>query len=240
MKKNVDHEFITAYAKIKFKQEKYSYYLQCLTVNIGRRTKNNINNIDIDLGKSKSISRLHAIINYDFEKELFVLHVLSINGLWIEGLWYGKGAKIELGKKTKIQIDMKIFYFVLPSEIYSNNTNDFSQSASISNGIQQPISNPIKPVNNPVNNINNINNINSKLLNFNNHKFSIPLFPQATDKTFQNFKRPNVAYTTLINRELQDAPNNTLSVVQICIKLMQKYDWFNINKESGWQVRFLI
>ncbi|TIC66212.1 hypothetical protein E3Q02_01941 [Wallemia mellicola] len=212
--KRPGYETIAAYAKLHFKQEHYAYYLQCLSVNIGRRSTTSDIPIDVDLGSSKSISRLHASISYDFERELFNLNVDSINGLWVEGLWYGKGARIELGRKTKIQIATKIFWFVMPSEkdiIPASTKNPTSTKKA------QKTATSAKP---------SVNN-------------GIPVYPQVTEHTINNHRRPNVAYTTLIAAELQNA-GVKLTVNEICILLMQKYDWFAINKDSGWQTAILL
>lgn len=210
--KRPGYETIAAYAKLHFKQEHYAYYLQCLTIDIGRRCPTSTSPIDVDLGTSKSISRFHASISYDFERELFNLNVYSANGLWADGLWYGKGARIELGRKVKIQIATKVFWFVMPAErdIIPTSTKLPSKKAQKAA---------------PKANISN-NNANSN---------SIPTYPQATEYTLSNNLRPNVAYTTLINAELQDA-GVKLSVGDICERLMHKYDWFAQNRESGWQV----
>ncbi|CAE6404810.1 unnamed protein product, partial [Rhizoctonia solani] len=52
--------------------------------------------VDVDLGQLKSVSRLHARIEYDETEACFVLVVLGRNGAWVDGEWYGSGRKAPL------------------------------------------------------------------------------------------------------------------------------------------------
>ncbi len=84
----------------------FTYYLQTLTVTIGRRcvpanTASTSDNpqVDVDLGPLKSVSRLHAKIEYDEDEERFVLLVIGRNGAWVDGVWSGSGSKVPLGDR---------------------------------------------------------------------------------------------------------------------------------------------
>ncbi|KAG8978504.1 Pre-rRNA-processing protein fhl1 [Tulasnella sp. JGI-2019a] len=70
--------------------------------------------IDVDLGPLKSISRLHARIDYDDSIDKFVLYVNGRNGAWVDGAWVGCGGRVALGARTQIQIATRTFYFELP------------------------------------------------------------------------------------------------------------------------------
>ncbi|PWN22812.1 hypothetical protein BCV69DRAFT_296785 [Microstroma glucosiphilum] len=154
---------IQAYAKIDFPG--FSIYIQTLRVTIGRRPAHlahaytsdyprQINgstkiegDVDIDLGKVKAISRLHAVIYYhagpfhpqpypggghpdashlyrSFWREpnqqlrdLFVMEVLGKHGAMVDDVYIRQGGIIQLGKRTKIQIAERVFYFVLPPNV---------------------------------------------------------------------------------------------------------------------------
>jgi forkhead box protein K len=105
LSKPVDN--ISAYYCLLFPN--FAYYLQTLSVSIGRRP--NIRSgasasssdvrelVDIDLGPLSQVSRLHARIDYDEEQELFVLVVLGRNGAWVDGVWYASGRKVPLGAR---------------------------------------------------------------------------------------------------------------------------------------------
>ncbi|KAI0676952.1 hypothetical protein C8Q78DRAFT_1073705 [Trametes maxima] len=110
---------ISAYYSLVFPN--FVYYLQTLNVTIGRRcvpanTASTSDNpqVDVDLGPLKSVSRLHAKIEYDEEEERFVLIVIGRNGAWVDGVWSGSGSKVPLGDRAQIQIASRTFFFVLP------------------------------------------------------------------------------------------------------------------------------
>lgn len=95
---------ISAYYSLVFPN--FTYYLQTLTVTIGRRciptssaSSSDIPQVDVDLGPLKSVSRLHAKIEYEEEEERFVLIVLGRNGAWVDGVWSGSGCKVPLSDR---------------------------------------------------------------------------------------------------------------------------------------------
>ena len=128
---------ISAYYSLVFPN--FTYYLQTLNVTIGRRcipanTASSSENpqVDVDLGPLKSVSRLHARIEYDEDEERFVLVVVGRNGAWVDGVWSGSGSRVPLGdryatsppsscdlrfivrRRSQIQIASRTFHFVLP------------------------------------------------------------------------------------------------------------------------------
>lgn len=74
-----------------------------LSITIGRRCAQNLNTpttstaeqiqVDVDLGNLKSVSRLHAKIEYDQDEDRFVLVVIGRNGAWVDGVWCGAGSR---------------------------------------------------------------------------------------------------------------------------------------------------
>ncbi|KAI6034092.1 hypothetical protein BKA83DRAFT_4184803 [Pisolithus microcarpus] len=117
---------ISAYYSLVFPN--ITFYLQTLTVTIGRRCippgpssvdgadapTPNYSPVDVDLGPLKSVSRLHARIEYEEEEERFVLVVIGRNGAWVDGVWSGAGSRVPLGERSQIQIASRTFHFVLP------------------------------------------------------------------------------------------------------------------------------
>ena len=95
---------ISAYYSLVFPN--FTYYLQTLSVTIGRRciptstaSSSDQTQVDVDLGPLKSVSRVHARIEYEDEEERFVLVVLGRNGAWVDGAWCGKGNKVPLSER---------------------------------------------------------------------------------------------------------------------------------------------
>ncbi|EAU84503.1 hypothetical protein CC1G_00022 [Coprinopsis cinerea okayama7 len=117
---------ISAYYSLVFPH--FTFYIQTLSISIGRRCTPNPNaassstgdqppqqhTVDVDLGALKSVSRLHAKIEYDQEEDRFVLIVIGRNGAWVDGVWAAAGTRAPLGERSQIQIASRTFHFVLP------------------------------------------------------------------------------------------------------------------------------
>ncbi|KAJ3572635.1 hypothetical protein NP233_g2942 [Leucocoprinus birnbaumii] len=113
---------ISAYYSLVFPG--WTFYIQTLSITIGRRCVPNTNapttstaeqaQVDVDLGNLKSVSRLHAKIEYDQDEDRFVLVVIGRNGAWVDGVWCGAGTRATLGERSHIQIASRTFTFVLP------------------------------------------------------------------------------------------------------------------------------
>lgn len=99
-----DRDKISAYYSLAFPN--FTYYLQTLSVTIGRRavrpdsaSTSDSSQVDVDLGPLKSVSRLHARIEYEESQERFVLVVVGRNGAWVDGIWSGAGSRVPLGAR---------------------------------------------------------------------------------------------------------------------------------------------
>lgn len=96
---------ISAYYSLVFPT--ITYYLQTPNVTIGRRcippnspsSSTAAPQIDIDLGSLKSVSRLHANIEYDEAEERWVLVVHGRNGAWVDGVWIQPGKRAPLNER---------------------------------------------------------------------------------------------------------------------------------------------
>lgn len=119
---------ISAYYSLVFPH--FTFYIQTLSVTIGRRCNPSTptasssssaelanQGVDVDLGALKSVSRLHAKIEYDPDEDRFMLLVIGRNGAWVDGVWQGSGTRAPLGERgdrSQIQIASRTFHFVLP------------------------------------------------------------------------------------------------------------------------------
>lgn len=102
---------ISAYYSLVFPN--ITFFLQTLTVTIGRRClpptsaspngtdgpSSSLSPVDVDLGPLKSVSRLHARIEYEEEEARFALVVIGRNGAWVDGVWSGAGSRVPLGER---------------------------------------------------------------------------------------------------------------------------------------------
>ncbi|KAG6833815.1 hypothetical protein H0H87_011749 [Tephrocybe sp. NHM501043] len=129
---------ISAYYSLVFPH--FTFYIQTLSVTIGRRCAPNPNaatsstaepvSVDVDLGALKSVSRLHARIEYDQDEERFVLAVIGRNGAWVDGVWSGSGTRAPLGERSQIQIASRTFHFELPPPAPPEDTPSPSSQSS--------------------------------------------------------------------------------------------------------------
>ncbi|KAI9574489.1 hypothetical protein HD554DRAFT_2201500 [Boletus coccyginus] len=134
---------ISAYYSLVFPN--ITFFLQTLTVTIGRRclppSSASLNGtdaplftqstVDVDLGPLKSVSRLHARIEYEEEEARFVLAVIGRNGAWVDGVWSGAGSRVPLGERSQIQIASRTFHFVLPPPAAPEDSPSPSSASSV-------------------------------------------------------------------------------------------------------------
>lgn len=106
---------IFAYARLDF--QSFTFYVQTLHAIIGRRSENDFTHkVDVNLGPSKSISRRHAQIFYNFGTGRFELSIIGKNGAFVDDVFVERGNTVPLKNKTKIQIGQIPFQFILPEQ----------------------------------------------------------------------------------------------------------------------------
>lgn len=106
---------ISAYARLDF--QSFTFYVQTLHVIIGRRSENDFSHkVDVNLGPSKSISRRHAQIFYNFGTGRFEVSIIGKNGAFVDDIFVERGNTVPLRNKTKVQIGQVPFQFVLPEQ----------------------------------------------------------------------------------------------------------------------------
>lgn len=119
-----------AYAKLQ--GENFVYYVRTLSVVLGRRVAGCDDQVDVDLGPSKTISRRHALIAYDFGSRRFVVSPLGKNGITVDGTFYEQGhPPVPLETKTYIQVGDVFFFFLLPIGQVSQSVQPMSKAPSL-------------------------------------------------------------------------------------------------------------
>ena len=84
---------ISAYARLDF--QSFTFYVQTLQVIIGRRSENDFSHkVDVNLGASKSISRRHAQIFYNFGTGRFELSIMGKNGAFVDDTFVERGLTV--------------------------------------------------------------------------------------------------------------------------------------------------
>ncbi|RUO96215.1 fork head domain-containing protein [Jimgerdemannia flammicorona] len=107
----VDSGPVQAYAKLE--GDEFCYYIRTLQVTLGRKASNS-DNVDIPLGNTKSVSRQHARLFYNFSTQRFEMNVFGKNGAFVNEQFVEKGVTVPLENRTKIQIGEVSFSFLLP------------------------------------------------------------------------------------------------------------------------------
>ncbi len=93
------------------------YVVNKYDIVLGRQNKNR--SVDVSLGDTKSVSRQHARIFYDFDKQGFFLLVLGKNGVMVDNIPHGPQSEpIRLRSQSHIQIGSEVsLHFVLPKKL---------------------------------------------------------------------------------------------------------------------------
>eukprot|EP01135_Chromosphaera_perkinsii_P006473 Nk52_evm3s514 gene=Nk52_evmTU3s514 len=121
---------VIAYAKIAGKN--FVYYVQRLSVTLGRKTSGH-DDVDVDLGTSKLISRKHARIDYNFCNRHFEFSCIGKNGAMVNGKPIEhSGTPVKLFSKDLIQIKDVSFFFLLPAGPVVQNLKPLHKKSHVS------------------------------------------------------------------------------------------------------------
>mmetsp|Transcript_4490 Transcript_4490/g.16111 ORF Transcript_4490/g.16111 Transcript_4490/m.16111 type:complete len:194 (-) Transcript_4490:396-977(-) len=108
------------YAKLQWKNREF--FIQKRLIHLGRHSTNT--DADVDLGEEMNLSRKHAAIRYNEEKETFELEVLGKNGAFVRGVLITKDQPpIALANRDLIQV------FKLQREASLIETRSLAQTA---------------------------------------------------------------------------------------------------------------
>mmetsp|Transcript_4492 Transcript_4492/g.16122 ORF Transcript_4492/g.16122 Transcript_4492/m.16122 type:complete len:163 (-) Transcript_4492:389-877(-) len=101
------------YAKLQWKNREF--FIQKRLIHLGRHSTNT--DADVDLGEEMNLSRKHAAIRYNEEKETFELEVLGKNGAFVRGVLITKDQPpIALANRDLIQMGDNVFFFLTPQD----------------------------------------------------------------------------------------------------------------------------
>ncbi|KAJ4472201.1 hypothetical protein J3R30DRAFT_3523865 [Lentinula aciculospora] len=258
---------ISAYYSLVFPHS--TFYIQTLSVTIGRRCYPNPNaptssssptlkpvQVDVDLGALKSVSRLHAKIEYDPEEDRFILVVIGRNGAWVDGVWQGSGTRAPLGERSQIQIASRIFHFVLPPPPPPDDTPSPSSNSStnrprspsldvtsISPPSSQPSHSPppreIKPPIPPSEPQLGNSNLIARSTKANTKKrkksdisdISVPPPPPPKPEVIP--PKPTLTYAQLIYRAIK-AHDGKATLQEICAWIAKEYDYYRFTDGTAW------
>mmetsp|Transcript_18940 Transcript_18940/g.35068 ORF Transcript_18940/g.35068 Transcript_18940/m.35068 type:complete len:335 (-) Transcript_18940:1294-2298(-) len=104
-----------AYAKLDGKyldtDERFEAFVTQLPMTLGRKHARMPSDF-ISLGSSKHMSKIHAVLDYDFKAECFTIEIKGKNGAVVCGRYYGAAEdKVKLGAKDPIKVGTLGIYF---------------------------------------------------------------------------------------------------------------------------------
>ncbi|KAH9963132.1 hypothetical protein BC827DRAFT_1266447 [Russula dissimulans] len=256
---------ISAYYSLVFPN--FTYYLQTLNVTVGRRciptstaSSSEQTQVDVDLGPLKSVSRLHARIEYEEEEERFVLAVLGRNGAWVDGAWCGKGKKVPLGERSQIQIASRTFHFVLPPppapedslspspkpsparprspsvDITSLSPPSPLPSASPPPGLASTPPRKAPPLPPPIaQTLPNSNTIGKTKSKTGKARKQVEVTPPRAKPAPEDMPpKPPFTYAQLCYRAIK-ALGGKATLQDIISWMMESFDWYRFNEKTGWE-----
>eukprot|EP01036_Dinobryon_divergens_P029535 gene29535-38650_t len=95
----------------------------------------------IHIGFHTSIARKHALIEWDFEQQIYSIQCLCPGGIWVEGvLKHTDDGPVALRHRSVVQIGYRIFFFLLPTQpINKLNMHPMSHNQNIANALLQTL-----------------------------------------------------------------------------------------------------
>ncbi|ODV92947.1 hypothetical protein CANCADRAFT_95540 [Tortispora caseinolytica NRRL Y-17796] len=245
---------IRAYGKIA--GPNWTYYIKEVELLIGRNYTGPDNtpedNVQIDLGPSKVVSRKHAAIIYDYQSKNWFLHVLGRNGLKIDGIHYKSGA-VFLRSGSHIEISDIHMIFALPSTLVS------SDGSMAVNSSPTKYYSPSKPL--PTGNFINVSNSPNFYANRSSndrgpseqsnltYPKGVAIISKAQVKGINSMQqineidfsrddakdiKPPYSYATMITQAILSSPEGSLTLQGIYDWISSNYSFYRFSR-TGWQ-----
>ncbi|KAG6378902.1 hypothetical protein JVT61DRAFT_13185 [Boletus reticuloceps] len=203
--------------------------------------------VDVDLGPLKSVSRLHARIEYEEEEARFVLVVIGRNGAWVDGVWSGAGSRVPLGERSQIQIASRTFHFRARSP--SVDITSISPPSSLPSHSPSPRTAPSLPPpklsRSPDPQLPNSNTIPRIKAPSASTSTSLPTSAASTSKKRKKASnpppkpdimppKPSFTYAQLCYRAIKSMGGKA-TLQDICGWMIDNYDWYRYNEGAGWE-----
>lgn len=216
---NVSNE-VQAYAKIAGRN--WTYYVKTLKVSIGRNTESHAaDEVDIDLGPSKVVSRRHAEIQYNLDARRWELFVYGRNGLKVDGVRVDLpyGAPFVLGSGNILDVGGTQMMFILPDAAPSI-ADSFLQNVRD----KRPKSTVFQPE--------------GGVRAFQMYRKGPSTAHDASDADYSKDEakdmKPPYSYATMITQAILSNPQGVLSLSEIYDWIASHFAYYRYSKQ-GWQ-----
>ncbi|CEJ81346.1 Putative Transcription factor, fork head [[Torrubiella] hemipterigena] len=237
---------VKAYAKVA--AQDWTFYITKLAVNIGRAPEtahptedDEDEQIHIDLGPSKMVSRSHASIIFDSKDEKWLLQVNGRNGAKVDGQLLKSRACYPLTSGEVIEIGNVEMMFVLPSEISplhvhpsflqrSGVTSDAGSSAQKKSAAPPSYQRPGTP---PYSERTSTMNTKSPATS----TPAVMIGASGADLSLDDNQhiKPQYSYAQMITQAVMNAPEGKLNLNGIYNYIMSNYSYYRHQQAAGWQ-----
>lgn len=209
--------------------------------------------VHIDLGPSKTVSREHAVISFDSKNEKWVMTVKGRNGVRVNNLLFKPGESRQLSSGEVMEIGGVEMMFVLPSEISPlhihpsflercglNATTPKPRAPRQRSHLAPAATDDTQPGTPPPPSTQNRHPLTSTK----SPAFSTPghvmVGASGVDLSKDENKhiKPQYSYAQMITQAIISAPEGKLTLNGIYTYIMDQYAYYRHQPPSGWQVRF--
>ncbi|KAI9098812.1 fork head domain-containing protein [Phlyctochytrium arcticum] len=225
-------ELIPTVALAKLEGPDFVYHIKKLQVTLGRRGSS-ADQVDVDLGTSNSISRLHAMIQFNHSTQKFELAVFGKNGVWVNGEHINRGmGPTPLENGTQLRVSDIEAYFMTggPDPPIDNHKkmHDSKTKRSNDRSSSTPNKKPRYELSSSRPSFSSFSKPEQHLVG---DSSLLPSWPPTT-----KFKdvRPPYSYIALITQAIYQAEEGKITLNGIYNWISQTYPWYKL-EQTGWQ-----
>ncbi|KAH7001806.1 fork head domain-containing protein [Ilyonectria destructans] len=247
---------VKAYAKVA--AQDWTFYVTKLTVNIGRAPEithagtggsgdnEDEDQVHIDLGPSKMVSREHATISFDSKDEKWFLRVKGRNGAKVDGQPLKVGVAHPLTSGEVIEIGNVEMIFVLPSEISPLHVHStFLQRCGLSADTPQARSSRRQPLIAPAPpeykrpgtppSAQSLRTSHTKSPAASTPAVMVGANGADLSQDENQHIKPQYSYAQMITQAILNAPDGKLNLNGIYTFIMSSYSYYRHQQAAGWQ-----
>lgn len=248
---------VQAYAKIAGRD--WTFYVKALAISIGRNTDNipgaapPAQQVDIDLGPAKVVSRQHAVITYNIDLRCWELKVLGRNGARVDGTKIAVGSQhsTPLHSGAILDIGGTQMMFILPDAPpsilqkmlnvclarYKPDSNKLSRTSSMSSA-SGVMSNNASHGMSQFSSISSFQMFDKTNLNHSPSAVSAVSLQNNLDQDLSREDakdiKPPYSYATMITQAILSNPEGVMSLSEIYGWISSHYAYYKYSK-TGWQ-----
>ncbi|TPX63666.1 hypothetical protein SpCBS45565_g06449 [Spizellomyces sp. 'palustris'] len=240
LKEYLPGEVVPTMAFAKLEGPDFVYHIKKLQVSLGRRGSS-ADQVDIDLGTSNSISRLHAMIQFNRSIQKFELAVYGKNGVWVNGEHVHRGMDpVPLEHGTELRVSDIETYFIIPGLDPPNQAPHELREARLKRAappstLPEPQTRLTHSIKKPRYELSSSRPTFSSYSRPEQHLIGdstlIPTWPPSAK---YRDMRPPYSYIALITQAIYQADEGKITLNGIYNWISKTYSWYKLD-QTGWQ-----